>query len=165
MESLKAIYNALAYAYLSYCVSIWGSTWKRYQNQVIIAQKRIIRTILYASRYDSSLPLFVNNKLLNFNNIRYYFCALVIHKFIHLGYCSDIFQHSAALRQTRNNVNTVQIPFFRTARGQQSIMYSASSMWNNLPNNIRSISNVITFKRTLKTYLYNNQTIKLRELN
>ena len=162
-ESLKAIYYALAYSHVSYCISIWGNTWKRFMNQVIIAQKRIIRTISFATRYERSGPLFIQSRMLSVKYIHIYFCALIIYKYINHGYCSDIFQRNVVLRELKYNTNSMYIPLFRTTRGQQSIMYSAPLIWNTLPNNLRSILNVNSFKRSLKIYLHNSQTQNFEE--
>ena len=156
-EALKTVYYSLAYSHLSYCITIWGSTWKRFINQVILAQKRVIRTISYAGRYERSAPLFIQNKMLAYKYVHHYFCSLIIHKFMYSGYCSDIFQLYQIPRELRYNVNTVHVPLFRTTRGQQSILYRAPYIWNNLPNNLRSIGNIVTFKRSLKLFLQNNQ--------
>ena len=39
--------------------------------------------------------------------------------------------------------------------GQRSFFYAASSLWNNLPQQIRTADNVNIFKSLLKTHLFN----------
>ena len=162
-KALKTIYNALAYSHISYCITIWGGTWKKFINQVIIAQKRIVRTLAYATRYERSAPLFIRNRILSFQYVYTYFSALAIHKFIYSGYCLGIFQRNHAQRELRFNMTTVNIPLFRTTRGQQSIYYRAPQIWNNLSNDLRSRSNIVTFKRSLKFYLHNSQIQDVNE--
>ena len=43
--SLRSLYCSLVYPYLTYCVSVWGSTYQSNLNRIIILQKKIIRII------------------------------------------------------------------------------------------------------------------------
>ena len=157
-ECLKAIYHSLAYSHLSYGVTIWGGTWANHLRCVLIAQKRILRVISYASRYDRSLPLFIRNNLLSFKYIHIYFSSLMMFKFLNHNYCADLFRAHIIVRNLRNIANTVHVPFFRTVRGQKSLFYLCPKTWNTLPNDLRCIGNINTFKSRLKTYLFNVQS-------
>ena len=65
-QSLRTIYFSLAYSHIAYCIAIWGGTWAQHLKPVIVAQKRLLRTIAYAPRDHRSLPLFIQNHLLSF---------------------------------------------------------------------------------------------------
>ena len=44
-SSLITLYYRLAYPYLLYCVSVWGSTYPTNLNRFLLLQKRVVRTI------------------------------------------------------------------------------------------------------------------------
>ena len=157
-EALKSIYYSLAYSHLSYCVSIWGGTWAKHLKPIITAQKRLLKTISFAPRDHRSLPLFVQNQLLTFENIFVYFSSITAFKFIHFEYCYRSFSHQENQRELRNNENKLFVPFFRTTRGQKSVFYQTPKIWNSLPSEIRLLTNVHTFKFKLKLFLKNQQS-------
>ena len=157
-ECLKTIYYSLAYSHMSYGITLWGGTWASHLNSVLVAQKRVLRVITFASRYDRSLPLFIQNRILSFNYVFMYFSSLLMFKFLHLNYCQDLFKRSLNLHNTRNNVNSLYIPFYRTVRSQKSVFYCAPKIWNSLPNELKIINNIITFKSKLRRYLHDKQS-------
>ena len=156
--SLKTIYYSLIYSHLCYCVSIWGGTWLCHLKPVISAQKRFVRLIFYATRYERSLPLFVEHNLLSFEFIQQYFSGVIIFKFLNIGYCKDVFNIAPNAYALRRNYNNVIVPYFRTSRGQRSILYTAPSIWNNLPLNLKLLNNVNSFKINFKRFLIRSQS-------
>ena len=58
-------------------------------------------------------------------------------------------------RNTRN-VNTIQIPLFRTAAGQRTFAFRGAKIWNNLNADVRENTNLCSFKKTLKSQLLNS---------
>ena len=42
---LISLYNALILPHLTYCITIWGKTFKKYTNEIILIQKKILRII------------------------------------------------------------------------------------------------------------------------
>ena len=60
-------------------------------------------------------------------------------------------------RCTKNS-SSLNIPFFRSATGQQTFYYRAVSLWNELPENIKCSSSVNIFKHKLRKYLLGNHS-------
>ena len=133
----------------------------RHLNPIIIAQKRIIRTITYSPRDHRSLPLFIENQILSFKYIVKYFSAVLAFKYLNFDYCSSIFIKAQNQRNLRNNMNKLAVPFFRSTRGQKSIFYLTPHTWNSLPSDLRQLTNVFSFKYQLKMYLKNLQSDSL----
>lgn len=71
-------------------------------------------------------------------------------------YLSDLLQHYVPARTLRSsNQSLLQIPKISSkAYGQRSFSFAASSLWNNLPHQIRKADNVNIFKTMLKTHLF-----------
>jgi hypothetical protein len=57
-------------------------------------------------------------------------------------------------RNTRS-AHQLRLPFFLTSVAQSSIFYKGISLFNSLPNHLKSISRVSTFKTQLKIYVSN----------
>ena len=69
-----------------------------------------------------------------------------------------MFRRNLLIHNTRNNVNNVHIPLVRTVRSQKSVFYLAPKIWNTLPNALKVIGNINTFKFKLKMYLLEKQS-------
>ena len=78
--SLRSLYYSLVYPYLTYCVSVWGSTYQSNLNRIIILQKKIIRIISKVSFDAHTGVLFKKQEILKFSDIYLYH----IGKFMHL---------------------------------------------------------------------------------
>ena len=48
----------------------------------------------------------------------------------------------------------LQVPKMKTSLGQRAFSFQASSVWNELPERLRTIDSLPAFKRALKTYFY-----------
>ena len=51
-KTIINIYQALIYPILSYGIVAWGQACKTYLDKILILQKRVIRMIFFADRYD-----------------------------------------------------------------------------------------------------------------
>ena len=160
-DALRLLYNCLVYPYLVYCVPIWGGALATHINPVILSQKRAVRAITFTHRREHTLPLFNDNRLMQFKYIHMYFTLLIVFKFIQYNYTVDAFMRLDHLHATRGVANNLSLPPYVSVRGQRSIFYQGPSLWNRLPNNIKSdfvnIVNIFTFKRKLRLYLFGLQ--------
>ena len=59
---------------------------------------------------------------------------------------------SCSLRS--NNDNSLSVPRVKTNTGARAFHSCALSLWNNVPLSVRSASSVATFKKYLKTHLF-----------
>ena len=147
-------YYAFIYPYLSYNVILWGSTFQTHLNPLIVQHKRTIRTIADANFRDHTDPLFRRLGLLKFADIYLYHILVYMFKAIKRG----------EYTQTRNlntrSTGLAQPVFHRLTTTQHAISFTGPTAWNNLPNQMRSIEKIGTFKRTLKAYLISNYHIE-----
>ena len=70
--SLRSLYYSLVYPYLTYCVSVWGSTYQSNLNRIIILQKKIIRIISKVSFDAYTGVLFKEQEILKLSDIYLY---------------------------------------------------------------------------------------------
>ena len=73
---MRMLYNAFIYPYFTYCIEVWGNTYKSYLEPLVKLQKRAIRIIVGARKYAHTALLFINLKLLNPKEI-YILCAII----------------------------------------------------------------------------------------
>ena len=109
-------------------------------------QKRIIRIIADAGYIDHTTPLFKKFNILKILDIYKYFSILHTRKAILNGFFGP--QHSL---NTRNR-NLARPDFHRLSQCQHSISFSGPHLWNSLPQEIREIENLASFKKKLKSY-------------
>ena len=158
IDALRSVYYSLCYPIIIYCLSIWGCTWPTYVKEIITTQKKLIRTITYKGKHDSTYLLFNDLKLLRFDFLLKYFCLLrVYNDVINNSQNSKMFrvlQHSLGTRG--NNVNLL-CPQPRTTLYKYSIHCFAPKCWNALPDDLKLIANLNLSKIKLKQYLFNLQ--------
>ena len=157
--ALKCIYYSLVYSHLIYGVSIWGGTYQIHLDPIIKAQKRIVRTISFATRDAHTAPLFNELRLLNFNNIYKLFTTILAFKCIKINYVTDLCTPITAIHQrnTRQSLHNLRIPLSRRVLLYKSVLYMLPSLWNSLPNSIKSCQTLNQFKNNVKSHLHTYQ--------
>ena len=71
-KALHIIYCLHILLYTSYCVEVWGSTYKTTVNAIVLLQKRAIRIINKVDYYAHTRPLFMKSQIMKFNDLVYY---------------------------------------------------------------------------------------------
>ena len=82
-NSLKLIYNSLIYSNLLYGNIIWGNTYPSVLKPLIVAQKSILRTIMFRSRYAHTNDDFYSLGLLKLEDINLFNSYLFTYKSLH----------------------------------------------------------------------------------
>lgn len=159
-ESLTSIYYTLCYPHLTYCVSVWACTWQSFLRKVSIAQNKIFRCIFFMNRFESTRNLLNTQNFLSFTNIHKYFLLLSIYKYL-TQYCgTQPFRVIHTPYDIRGNYVNLICPQFRTSLFKNSVLCSGPHEWNSLPLEIKTLlrsGNLSSFKKHVKTYLYNSQ--------
>jgi hypothetical protein len=72
-------------------------------------------------------------------------------------YLHKLLQPYVPSRSLRSSTQSLfAIPDSRTATAKRRFGYAAPNLWNSLPREIRSAESLVSFRRQLKTYLYNS---------
>lgn len=158
IDSLKTLVNCFILSRLDYCNSllfgISDDTLARLQ-RVQNAAARLIYGLRKTDHITETL------KELHWLPIRYrieYKIALITYKILS-GDGPDYLQelliplrHRRSLRSSGKNL--LQIPKFKLkSGGQRSFSFAAPTIWNSLPDEIKSM-NLTAFKKNLKTFLF-----------
>ena len=67
--SLYTLYCSFILPYISYCVEVWGNTYKTNTKPIFILQKRAIRIVNKTTYREKTNPLFIKLKALTFNDL------------------------------------------------------------------------------------------------
>uniref|UniRef100_A0A3P8T4U6 Reverse transcriptase domain-containing protein n=1 Tax=Amphiprion percula TaxID=161767 RepID=A0A3P8T4U6_AMPPE len=70
-KGLRILYFSLIMPYMTYCVEVWGNTYRTYIDPIIKLQKRVIRIINKASYCETTNKLFIESRTLKFLDIVY----------------------------------------------------------------------------------------------
>ena len=76
-NSLKILYNAIIYPYFTYCIEVWGSTYTTYTDVLSKIQKRAIRIITGAKKYEHTQLLFKKTAYFEFERNLCLLCPVI----------------------------------------------------------------------------------------
>ena len=93
LNSLKLIYYALVYPYLTYSNLTWGNAYKSHIQKLVNIQKKIIRLMTFKSYFDNAEPIFNHLKILNLYKLNEYLTSLFMFRYFHLQNLPEIFNN------------------------------------------------------------------------
>ena len=158
-KTLLILYNTMIYPFLTYCNTIWASTYANRLQSSFRIQKKIVRIVTFSNLRDDSRPLFESLKILDIYKLNTYLTALFMYSYHH-NKLPTFFNNFFI---TIKNIHSYNVPskskihleFRRTNYGQFSMRYREAIIWNNLPNDLKIINSYNHFKKSLKLYVQN----------
>ena len=147
--------NALVFPHFDYCSSVWSNFKLEYSNCLQVLQNKLARVLLSA---DIRTPINDMMSTLNWVKLDKRWqnqLLLIVFKCLRQdapNYLSSKFIYTSSMhsQNTRSqSSNALVIPLFNINPGKRTFLYRGSSMWNNLPFDIRSklfIMSLLTFK-------------------
>jgi hypothetical protein len=111
-SSLLTLYHAFLYPYFTFCVTVWGNTYPTHLATLVKCQKRAIRIICGARKYDHTSPLFENLKILNMQKLYEYHVVIFLYKYHHQK-LPAIFDNFFSSGSSNHNYSTRQYDKFR----------------------------------------------------
>ena len=159
LESAKLLANALVSSRFDYCNSVLSGIVETELTKLQRVLNRLARVVTKSPPFACSAAL---PRSLHWLPVKYrvhFKICLLTYKALHeeqpVYLCSliAISLPSCSLRSNRGI--TLSIPRIKTNTGARAFSSCAPSLWNNLPLSVRSATSVATFRRHLKTYLFN----------
>ena len=139
-------YNSFVLPYLNYNIIHWGRNNDIHLKPLVTMQKRIIRTIADAEYLAHTTPLFRKFNILKLVDLYAFHAVLDTHIKIKNG--AYKIEHDINTRNS--NLSKPKRHYLK--RTQQSITHMGPTLWNSLPENLRSINSIPNFKRKLKKH-------------
>ena len=161
MDTLILLYCGLFESFLSYGVSVWGSTYPMYTDPIFILQKRILKIITFNEVTVSSAPLFDSLQILKLSDLFklqitsfVYECLNSLAPIYFREYFTSIQSiHNNGTRQSKKS-DLYALRFNTTQYGLRLIHYSGFRIWNFLPVEIRYSQSLPNFKKKMKAYIF-----------
>ena len=155
---LTTLYNSIVLPYLTYCILAWGNTFKTYIDKLKVLQKKVIRLVTNSSFRHPSKPLFLQLKLLPFDELVSFNCLFFMFK---LQFCPQLclLKDLFAVNSQIHNYNTrqrnlIHQPYIRTNVALNSFRITCIKEWNQLPVDIKDSTTLSRFKVLCKAYLF-----------
>ena len=155
VESSKLIYYSFVHSHMRYGLVYWQAAAGIYLNRISLLNKRAIRLITASPRLEHTNPLFRKCGILKFEDL----CSLELAKFIHrdLIYGNHFVLETHAHRHTystRGRLNLV-LPQTQTNLAHKFVTFAGVSLYNNLPDTLKSCEDLVSFKIGYKNILLN----------
>ena len=144
---LTQLYYSLAYPYINYNICSYAGTFNSHINRILLLQKRLIRIINRKPFLEHTNRLFFDSKILKIQDV--YKLNIGLHMYDHSDSTTFVRPHSY---NTRNR-NTLLPNRARLTITQNSVDVAGPSLWNTIPEQIRSSPSRDSFKNQYKNYL------------
>ena len=155
----KTIATALVSSRLDYCNSLLYNTANKDIARLQRVQNCLARVVTRSPRFSSSVPLLKSLHWLPVHyRIIFKICtisyqALASKQPTYLNSMLTPARNSRELRSTSSY--PLYIPRVKTKAGTRAFSVAAPTLWNSLPVSVKSEGNIVSFRRRLKTYLFN----------
>ena len=149
IDVLKVVYNAHVLPHLYYCTPIWCNTYPTHLLPLFRLQKKIIRIITNSDYFAHTQPLFQETKSLKLFDINKLQISTYMYKKVKND--TDMPLQPQHAYFTRNN-EKLRIPAHNLTLFQHSLSYSGPKTWNSIPNSIKILPSIHSFKKQFKKH-------------
>ena len=156
-RALERVINALVFSKLYYCSPVWSNTSKKNISKLQKVQNFACRIITGKRKFDHITPILRELRWLPVISFLKYTLGVLAFKCVKglaPSYLCRRFKTRTSVhnRNTRYK-NTLNVPAYKSASGQRTFLYRATSFWNSLPCEIRECNNLPIFQKILKEFL------------
>ena len=161
VDATKKLVSALVLSRLDYCNSLLAGSPKYVIDRLQRVQNSAARLILKSRKRDHITPLLKSLHWLPVQSRINYKLSILCHNFLSgtaPKYFDDLLSVYVPSRQLRSSADlrTLNVSKVRTkSYGERSFSYCAPKQWNSLPAQLRNIQSTSSFKKCLKTHLFN----------
>jgi hypothetical protein len=161
-KALVTLYNALILPHLTYCVTVWGNTYKTHLHQLMLTHKKIIRIITHSTYLAHTAPLFKRHKILTLVQLHKFHSLMFAYKLYHFTLPNIITATFNPPKPTRppyslRNSTNVHLPCNRKLTVSRfGLKYNVSFLWNSLPHHLKNLPSLFTFKKHVKSQITEN---------
>ena len=152
-RTLITIINSLVFSKLLYCSSVWANTTKKNIELLQTAQHFAARIVSETRKFDHVTPILKQLPIIKQLAVR---DATMVFKCLN-GLAPPYLCQNFKTRSEVHNCNTrnrdrLHIPLCRTAAGQRTFTFRGEKVWNSLPDEFQSITNLDVFKEKIKQH-------------
>ena len=164
-KSLLNMYYAFIYPYFTYCITVWGNTFSYILDLLVKLQKRAIRLVDGAGKYDHTAPIFQKYELFDFRNL-YIYCAQIFLYKHHQKTLPEVFSHFFKMNNTVHDHYTRQekhfhVPLYKSLQKSKCLRCSGVKINNYMVEHMNYNCSYVSFKYVLKKHLLRNDMTQL----
>ena len=149
----KMLYFSIIQSHFDYCSVIWNNTAKCTLDKLRVLQNRAVRILIKACPDKRTHELYDEAKLSPIDNRWKTGNLIMLFKMLHNltpTYLSSRIKLSNNSYNLRNSFNRLQLQKPKTENMRRSFLYSSTKLFNSLSQEIRNITNVNVFIRTIR---------------
>ena len=158
LDSAKLLTDALVSSHLDYCNSLLSGIAEADLTRLQRVLNRLACVVTKSPTFTHSVPLLRSLHWLPVKYRVHFKICLLTYKALHEEqpvYLCSLIATSLPSRSLRSNRGiTLSILRIKTNTGARAFSACALSLWNNFPLSVHSATSVATFRRRLKTYLF-----------
>ena len=153
-DELKLLACALVLSQLDYCNALYYHLKSDTLRMLQSVQNTAARIVTKVNRFDhvSCTPILKDLHWLKVKERIEYKILTVVHKCVNGNAPHDISSTLVKSQCTRNNL--LIIPCYLTCFGERSFAVAGPKLWNSLPLELRNVTDIVAFKKNLKTFLF-----------
>ena len=157
-RTLITIINSFVFSKLLYCSSVWANTTKKNIELLQTVQNFAARIVSGTRKFDHVTPILKQLQWLPIVKQLEVRDAIMVFKCLN-GLAPPYLCQKFKTRSEVHNCNTrnrdrLHIPLCRTAAGQRSFTFRGQRLWNSLPDEFQSITNLDVFKVKIKQHFF-----------
>ena len=158
-NSAVLLANSLVSSKLDYCISLYYGLPHLTVHRLQLVQNTLARAVVPSvKRSDHISPVLHKLHWLPITKRIHFKICLLTYKTLQTKsptYISDLLKHHVTSRSLRSsNQHLLAVPPLRSSAGRRSFTFSAPTLWNSLPLNLKLSTSLSSFRSQLKTFLY-----------
>lgn len=163
-RSLYTLYCSFIMPYITYCLEVWGKTYKTNTEPIFILQKRALRIVNKTTYRASTNPFFIKLKVLKFRDMVEFKTAQIMYK-VKNHQLSNSIQGLFQMRDSKHNLrgeSVFQKKHIRTNAKYHCVTTKGVNVWNSCSDKMKSCTTISKFKRLFKNHVLNGYKKDLR---
>ena len=157
-SSLRNLYHAYIYPYLTYCIEVWGCASKCQLNALLLLQKKIIRIMTFSPYLAHTDPIYKDLAILPFDKIFIDRIGITMFKVEYELLPKSVIQMFSKNRDVHSH-DTRKKNLLRVTTGTKNFTYLSARIWNAIVSKININISLSQFKYKLKIYLLHNTLV------
>ena len=156
--SLKNLYHAYIYPYLTYCIEVWGSASKCHLNSLFLLQKQIIRIMTFSPYLAHTDTIFKDLTILPLNKSFIDRIGITMFK-VEYELLPKSVIYKCFLKIEIHSHDARNRNLLRVATGTKNFTFLSARIWNAIVSKININVSLSQFKNILKIYLLHNTLV------
>ncbi len=157
-KTLYILYCALIVPYITYCVEVWGHTYKTNLNSIYRLQKKAIRIVKRADYYEPTNKLFINLHVLKFVDLVDLYTLQLMYK-VYNNLLPNCIQRLFKIRESQYNLRGLYM--FKKVRARTNaksrcLSVKGVNLWNKCDKELKVCNSLCQFKKMYKNKVINN---------